>query len=191
MTISDKPRSVRACPAADIEHVERPRRQVPAHDLLRTQKLELPETLENRRVQLVEEPREPGEVGGVEGGDAGPELEAGAVQAVRVARRDDHVGSLLARAPSSLEPDAGAAADHQDRLAGQLQFAVRGVHRDSTPASCGPPAICARSACSASTKISEKVGNGWIVSRSTSSGTPARTASVACCSHSPASGPSA
>ena len=41
------------------------------------------------------------------------------------------------------------------------------------------------------TKISEKVGNGWIVSLSTSSGTCARIASVACCSHSPASGPSA
>ena len=40
-------------------------------------------------------------------------------------------------------------------------------------------------------KISENVGNGWIVSRSTSSGIRARTARVACCSHSPASGPRA
>ena len=55
----------------------------------------------------------------------------------------------------------------------------------------GAAAICFRSACSASTKISENVGNGWIVSRSTSSGTRARIASVACWSHSPASGPSA
>jgi hypothetical protein len=35
------------------------------------------------------------------------------------------------------------------------------------------------------------VGNGWMVSRITSSGTRARIARVACCSHSPASGPSA
>ena len=52
-------------------------------------------------------------------------------------------------------------------------------------------AISPFSAFSAATKISEKVGNGWIVSVSTSSGTWARIASVACCSHSPASGPSA
>jgi hypothetical protein len=137
----------------------------------------------NRRVQLVEEPLEPVEVGGVEGGDAGPELEADALQAVRVARRDDHVGSLLAHTPGRLEPDAGAAPDHDERLAGELRFATHDVVI--------APAICACSARSASTKISENVGNGWIVSRSTSSGTPARTASVACCSHSPASGPSA
>ena len=39
------------------------------------------------------------------------------------------------------------------------------------------------------TRPSEKLGNGWIVSRSTSIGTSALIASVACCSHSPASGP--
>ena len=50
-------------------------------------------------------------------------------------------------------------------------------------------AISRRSAFSAAALISEKLGNGWIVSRSTSSGTRARIASVACCSHSPASGP--
>ena len=37
----------------------------------------------------------------------------------------------------------------------------------------------------------EKLGKGWIVSLSTSTGTWARMASVACCSHSPDSGPSA
>src|SRR5690242_21021948 len=47
------------------------------------------------------------------------------------------------------------------------------------------------SAFSAAAWISEKLGNGWMVSRSTASGTRARTASVACWSHSPASGPSA
>ena len=40
----------------------------------------------DRRGQLVEESPEPFEVGGVEGGDAGSELEADAVQAIRVAR---------------------------------------------------------------------------------------------------------
>jgi hypothetical protein len=40
-----------------------------------------------------------------------------------------------------------------------------------------------RSALKAESKIDEKVGNGWMVSLSTSSGTRARMASVACCSH--------
>ena len=50
-------------------------------------------------------------------------------------------------------------------------------------ASRGPPAPKA--------KASENVGKGWIVSRSRSSGTPARTASVACPIQSPVSGPTA
>ena len=71
----------------------------------------------DRRGQLVEEPAEPVEVGGVEGGDAGgPELEADALQAIRVARGEDHLGALRARAPGGLEPDARAAADHDDGL---------------------------------------------------------------------------
>ena len=64
---------------------------------------------------------EPIEVGGVEGRDAGPELDADALQAIRVARGEDHVGSLLARAPGRLEPDAGAAADHDDGLPFELR----------------------------------------------------------------------
>jgi hypothetical protein len=40
-------------------------------------------------------------------------------------------------------------------------------------------------------KASLNVGNGWIVSAMTDSGTLARIASVACWSHSPASGPRA
>src|SRR5262249_48516124 len=75
-----------------------------------------------RRRQLVEESLEPVEVGGVEGGGAGPELEADAVQTIRVASRDDHLGSLLAGAPGRLEPDAGAAADHHERLARAFGF---------------------------------------------------------------------
>jgi hypothetical protein len=53
------------------------------------------------RGQRVEEPLEPVEVGGVEGGDAGPELEADAVQAGGVAGGEDHVRSLGAGEPAS------------------------------------------------------------------------------------------
>src|SRR5581483_6825604 len=86
-----------------------------------------------------------------------------------------------------LQPDAGAAADHHDGLPGQRRFAVgRGY------LGCGGhDLISPLRALSPATKISEKVGNGWITSRSTSSGTRALTASVTCCIHSPASGPSA
>jgi hypothetical protein len=46
------------------------------------------------------------------------------------------------------------------------------------------------SSANAKWNASENVGNGWIVSFSTTSGTRARIATVACCIHSPASGPS-
>src|SRR5678816_3377103 len=49
--------------------------------------------------KLVEEPREPFEVDGIEGGDARPELDSGTTQALRIARGEDHVGSLGAGAP--------------------------------------------------------------------------------------------
>jgi hypothetical protein len=62
------------------------------------------------RGQRVEEPLEPVEVGGVEGGDAGPEFEAGAVQAVRVAGGEDDACSLGAGELGRLEPDAGRSA---------------------------------------------------------------------------------
>ena len=73
----------------------------------------------DRPGQVVEEPPEPREVGGVEGRGTGPELEADALQAIRVARGEDHVGSLGAGAPRRLEPDARAAADHDDGLPGK------------------------------------------------------------------------
>ena len=73
----------------------------------------------DRRGQLVEEPPESFEVGRVECGDAGPELEASAVQAIRVTGGEDHVGAIGAGAPGRLEPDARAAADHDDGLAGE------------------------------------------------------------------------
>ena len=47
------------------------------------------------------------------------------------------------------------------------------------------------SSCRARKTASEKVGKGWIMSRSTSSGTSARIASVSCWHHSPGLGPTA
>src|SRR5512133_631664 len=70
--------------------------------------------------QFIEEPLQPVEVGGIERGDARPKFETGLVQAVRVARGDDHLGSLFAGEPGRLEPDAGAPADHEYRLPDQL-----------------------------------------------------------------------
>ena len=60
------------------------------------------------------------------------------MQAVRVARGEDHVGSLLARAPGRLEPDARAAADHDDGLPEQRRLMAGrsdggcGSHRSSS-----------------------------------------------------------
>ena len=85
----------------------------------------------DRRRQLVEEPAEPDEVGGVESGNTAFELEAGALHALGVACRDDHLGSLLACSPSGLEADAGAATDHQERLPGELRVAPH--HAASAP----------------------------------------------------------
>ncbi len=76
--------------------------------------------------QRVEEPPEPGEVGGVEGGDAGCQFEADAVQAVRVAGGEDDVCSLGAGEPGCLEPDAGAAPDYHHGLPEQVTVAAHG-----------------------------------------------------------------
>jgi hypothetical protein len=81
--------------------------------------------------QLVEEAAEPLEVRRVEGGDARPQLEAGCGDVVRVAGRDDHARSRLTRATGRLQPDAGAAADHDDGLPGQVcTLAQRGLPTD-------------------------------------------------------------
>jgi hypothetical protein len=78
-------------------------------------------------------PPEPFEVGGVEGGDAGAEFEADAVQAIRVARGEDHVGSLSACSQGRFEPDASAPADHDDGLPCEFRPAAHAfpfaVHR--------------------------------------------------------------
>jgi hypothetical protein len=73
---------------------------------------------------LREEPPQPIEVRRVERGDAGCELEAGAMHALGVASRDDHGSSLAVGAPRGLEPDARAATDHEDRLTVELGFAT-------------------------------------------------------------------
>ena len=80
----------------------------------------------DRRGQRVEEPPEPVEVGGIEGGDAGPEFQADAVQAVRIAGGEDDVRSPGAGQPGCLKPDAGAAADDEDGLTEQVPLAVHG-----------------------------------------------------------------
>src|SRR3954469_21629738 len=98
---------------------------------------------------------------------------------VDVVRRAGHGGVGLQvhrRSAPRLEPDARAPTDHDHGLPEQ----VVGGH--AALATSSPRAF------RAATKISEKVGNGGMVPRSTSSGTWARIASVACCSHSPASG---
>ena len=71
-----------------------------------------------------------------------------------------------------------------DRALVRIDVCELGRHHAAT----GTAAV---SSARASTKASENAGNGWIVSRMTESGTAARIASVACWSHSPASGPSA
>src|SRR3954471_14779839 len=73
-----------------------------------------------------EEPLELIEVGGVEGGAAGPELGAAAVQAIGVTRRDDHLGTPGPGEPGRLEPDARASADGNDRLSGEVRLALPG-----------------------------------------------------------------
>jgi hypothetical protein len=67
------------------------------------------------RGQRVEEPLEPVEVGGVEGGDAGPELEDGLVQAVRVAGGEDDVRAL-GMSSGCGSPGAGNTGSVQDVL---------------------------------------------------------------------------
>jgi len=78
------------------------------------------EDVVDRCGELVEEPPEALEVGCVERGDAGFKLDAGTVYPVGVASRDDHGGSLRPSPPSGLEPDPGAATDHQQLLAGEV-----------------------------------------------------------------------
>ena len=85
------------------------------------------EDMVDRRRQLVEEPAQPFEIEGVEGDDARPELETDPVQAVRIARREDHIRSLGAGVPGGFKTDPRAAADHDDPLPSERR-AVAGGH---------------------------------------------------------------
>jgi hypothetical protein len=81
----------------------------------------------DRRGQLVEEPPEPFEVGGVEGrGTLRIELAGGALERLGVSGNEDDVCSLSARSSGRFESDAGATADYDDGLPEQFRFAPDG-----------------------------------------------------------------
>ena len=58
-----------------------------------------------------------------------PTLGRGALQALAVAAGEDDVGALGAGAPGGLEPDAGAAADHDDGLPAAAPLGARSSRR--------------------------------------------------------------
>ena len=136
------------------------------------------------------------------------ELERRLLQAFRIPARENDIGALgagspsgfLARCPRSRRsrrrsarpaPARGRWKHWWFRWSWFLQLLVSAPDHGVAAGSETAKAQARWSAFTAAAWISEKLGNGWIVSRSTSIGTRARIASVACCSHSPASGPSA
>ena len=74
------------------------------------------------RRELIEEPPESIEVGSVEGGDAGAQFEAYAIDTLRVTRREDHIGTFPRGSPRGLETDPRRSPDHQERLDRDLGF---------------------------------------------------------------------
>src|SRR4030095_538103 len=87
----------------------------------------------DRRRQRVEEPPEPVKVGRVESGNAAFDLKSGALHALGIARRDDHLGSLRVCSPSGREAYAGTPADHQKRLTGEFGDAPHHAASSTTP----------------------------------------------------------
>ena len=79
------------------------------------------------RRELIEEPPESIEVSGVEGGDAGAQFEADAIDTLRVTRREDHIGTFPHGSPRGLETDPRGSADHQERLARELGFPTHAI----------------------------------------------------------------
>ena len=70
---------------------------------------------------ILEEPLERVHIGRVEGGRAlRIDLAGGPLQALGIAADEDDVRALRAREPGCLEADAGAAAEQDDGLPGQL-----------------------------------------------------------------------
>ena len=97
------------------------------------------ERLQGRRVVRVEG-------GGAERSELGCRL----LQPLGIAAGQDHVGALGPCAPCRLQADAGATADQDDGLAGQLRVAHRLSSRQLRQVTAGAGAISARSAFSAS-----------------------------------------
>jgi hypothetical protein len=67
---------------------------------------------------------------GVEGGGAPRiDVERCSIEPLGVPAGEDHVGALGAGAAGGFEPDAGAAADHDDRLPEELRLGLGGRRR--------------------------------------------------------------
>jgi hypothetical protein len=83
-------------------------------------------------LQVVEEGGECSQIVRIERrGAQRTELGCRLLQPVGIAAGQDHVGTLGACAPCGLQPDAGAAADHDDGLPEQLRLA-----RGGSPSRC-------------------------------------------------------
>jgi len=81
----------------------------------------------DRRGQVAEEARQGGRVGGVEGcGALRAEFQRRLLEPAGTAAGEDDIGALSPGAPGCLEPDACAAADHDDGLPGQSRFGPGG-----------------------------------------------------------------
>ena len=81
----------------------------------------------DRGRQVTEEPLEGSRIRGVEGcGAQRVELARGALEALGIPAGEDHLGPLSACSSGRFEPDAGAAADHDDGLPEEFWFAMNG-----------------------------------------------------------------
>ena len=81
----------------------------------------------DRGGQLVEEPLDLRCVVGVEGGAAVRlDVAGGSLEPLRVAPGEDDVGALASGEPCRVQPEAGAAADHDDGLAEQSRLTLDG-----------------------------------------------------------------
>ena len=98
--------------------------------------------------QVLEEPLQRRGIVGVEGGDApGVDVESCLLQPLRISAGEDDLGALGAGAAGGLEPDAGAAADQDNGLAGQFRLG----HYDRASTGWGAGVISARRALIAAT----------------------------------------
>jgi len=77
--------------------------------------------------QVLEEPLQGSRVVGVEGRSAWrAEFRRRLLEPVGITAGEDDISTLSPGAPGCLEPDARAAADHDDGLSGQFRFALGG-----------------------------------------------------------------